>query len=52
MSANVLTDDQIIQIDDELEPIWREINDLFESEMENPYGRRQLVADLENFLYP
>jgi len=52
MSANVLTDDQIIQIDDELEPIWREINDLFESEMENPYGRRQLVNDLENFLYP
>ena len=41
----------MIKIDNELEPIWSEINQLFESEMENPY--RVLDLDLlERFLFP
>tara|TARA_A100001015_G_C14874379_1_gene665692 strand:- start:495 stop:1019 length:525 start_codon:yes stop_codon:yes gene_type:complete len=46
-----ITDLEMIKIDNELEPIWSEINQLFESEMENPY--RVLDLDLlEGFLFP
>lgn len=46
-----ITDLEMIKIDNELEPIWSEINQLFESEMENPY--RVLDLDLlERFLFP
>ena len=46
-----ITDLEMIKIDNELEPIWSEINELFESEMENRY--RVLDLDLlEQFLFP
>jgi hypothetical protein len=46
-----ITDDEMIKIDNELAPIWSEINQLFESEIENPY--RVLDVDLlEQFLFP